>query len=309
MKIGNYKGIVVGKEVFVPVTGKEVEREITNLLQQKKSFVTKDGKSENGDTVNIDYKGLLNDVPFEGGTAEKYDLELGSHTFIPGFEEQLVGYTAGSDVDVNVSFPEEYHAPELAGKAVVFKCHIHEVKQKVNPEFNDEFAKEFGIETAEELKNELEKQMNAKKQEDLTNKYMDKLMRKIVSDSEIEIEESLMKTKIDEMYYYYESQIANYGMDMNTYLAMQQKTVESFRDDLASQALEACKFDAVVKEIRKLENIVASEEEINNELNMYKEYYQIPEEEFEKFKETRKEAIVNHLLMKKTADYLMEVNE
>ena len=144
MKIGNYKGLEIGKEEFVPVTGMEVEREITNLLRQKVAFNTKEGKSELGDTVNIDYKGLLDDVAFEGGTAEKYDLELGSHSFIPGFEDQLVGYEAGSDVDVNVTFPEEYHAPNLAGKAVVFKCHIHEVKQRVTPEFNDEFAKEFG---------------------------------------------------------------------------------------------------------------------------------------------------------------------
>ena len=189
MKIGNYKGLEIGKEEFVPVTGLEVEREITNLLRQQVSYATKEGKSEVGDTVNIDYKGLLDDVAFDGGTAEKYDLELGSHSFIPGFEEALVGYEAGSDVDVHVTFPEQYHAPNLAGKAVVFKCHIHEVKKKVNPEFNDEFAKGFGLESAEALKNELEKQMNDKKLEDLNNAYMDKLMRKIIEDSEVEVEE------------------------------------------------------------------------------------------------------------------------
>lgn len=308
MKIGKYKGLELGKEEFVPVTGLEVEREITNLLQSKQSYQTKAGKSELGDTVNIDYKGLLDDVAFEGGTAEKYDLELGSHTFIPGFEDQLVGYEAGSDVDVHVSFPEQYHAPNLAGKAVVFKCHIHEVKQKVNPEFNDAFAQEFGLPTKEALQQELEKQMNAKKQEDLNNKYMDKLMRAIIEDSEVEVAEEKMKAKVDEMYGYYESQIAGYGLDINTYLSMQNMTVESFRDELAKQAMEAAKFDVVIDEIRKLENILVSEKEIENEFSMYKEYYQIPEEEFANFKSTKKDAVENHLLMKKTAEYLMKEN-
>ncbi len=308
MKIGKYKGLTLGKEEFVPVTGLEVEREITNLLQSKQSYQTKAGKSELGDTVNIDYKGLLDDVAFEGGTAQKYDLELGSHSFIPGFEDQLVGYEAGADVDVHVSFPEQYHAANLAGKAVVFKCHIHEVKQKVNPEFNDEFAQEFGLPTKEALQAELEKQMNAKKQEDLNNQYMDKLMRAIVDDSEVEVLEDKMKAKVDEMYKYYESQIAQYGLDITTYLSMQNMTIEAFRDELAKQAMEAAKFDVVIDEIRKLENILVTEEEIEEEFAMYKDYYQISEEEFANFKATKKDAVENHLLMKKTAEYLMKEN-
>lgn len=308
MRIGKYKGLEIGKEEFVPVTGLEVEREITNLLQSKQSYQTKEGKSELGDTVNIDYKGLLDDVAFEGGTAEKYDLELGSHSFIPGFEDQLVGYEAGADVDVHVSFPEQYHAENLAGKAVVFKCHIHDVKQKVNPEFNDEFAQGFGLPTKEALKEELEKQMNAKKQEDLNNQYMDKLMRAVLDDSEVEVAEDKMKAKVDEMYNYYESQIAQYGLDINTYLSMQNMTIESFRDELAKQAMEAAKFDVVVDEIRKLENITVSEEDIEKEFAMYKEYYQIPEEEYNNFKATKKDAVENHLLMKKTAEFLMNEN-
>lgn len=308
MKIGKYKGLTLGKEEFVPVTGLEVEREITNLLQSKQSYQTKSGKSELGDTVNIDYKGLLDDVAFEGGTAEKYDLELGSHSFIPGFEDQLVGYEAGTDVDVHVSFPEQYHAPNLAGKAVVFKCHIHEVKQKVNPEFTDEFAQGFGLPTKEALQAELEKQMNAKKQEDLNNQYMDKLMRAIIDDSEVEVAEDKMKAKVDEMYKYYESQIAQYGLDITTYLSMQNMTIEAFRDELAKQAMEAAKFDVVIDEIRKLENILVTEEEIEDEFAMYKDYYQISEEEFANFKATKKDAVMNHLLMKKTAEYLMKEN-
>jgi trigger factor len=125
MNVSNYKNLNVGKKEFTPATEEEMNQELNNLLKSKITYNEKEGKSALGDTVNIDYKGLLDDVPFEGGTAEKYDLGLGSGSFIPGFEEQLVGYSKGDDVDVHVTFPEQYHAENLAGKAVVFKCHIH----------------------------------------------------------------------------------------------------------------------------------------------------------------------------------------
>ena len=150
--------------------------------------------------------------------------------------------------------------------------------------------------------------MNAKKQEDLNNQYMDKLMRAVLDDSEVEVAGDKMKAKVDEMYNYYESQIAQYGLDINTYLSMQNMTIESFRDELAKQAMEAAKFDVVVDEIRKLENITVSEEDIEKEFAMYKEYYQIPEEEYNNFKATKKEAVENHLLMKKTDEFLMSEN-
>ena len=308
MKISNYKGLEIGKKEFVGVTEAELEQELNNLVNSKTSFKTKEGKSALGDTVNIDYKGLLDDVPFEGGTAEKYDLTLGSNTFIPGFEDQLVGYEAGSDVDVNVTFPEEYHAKNLAGKAVVFKCHIHEVKEKVTPELNDELAKSFGLDTAEMLKKELERQMNAKKKNDQDNEYLSRLVKTIIDASEIEVTEELMKSRVDEMYNYYESQVAQYGMNMNSYLAMQNMSVEDFRNQLADQAMTSAQGDVLFDEIAKAENITVANEEVEHELNLYKDYYSIPEEQFEEFKKDKEEDIKSDILRRKTALFLIDNN-
>lgn len=308
MKISNYKGLEIGKKEFVGVTEAELEQELNNLVNSKTSFKTKEGKSALGDTVNIDYKGLLDDVPFEGGTAEKYDLTLGSNTFIPGFEDQLVGYEAGSDVDVNVTFPEEYHAENLAGKAVVFKCHIHEVKEKVTPLLNDELAKSFGLDTAEMLKKELERQMNAKKKNDQDNEYLSRLVKAIIDASEIEVTEELMKSRVDEMYNYYESQVAQYGMNMNSYLAMQNMSVEDFRNQLADQAMASAQGDVLFDEIAKAENITVANEEVEHELNLYKDYYSIPEEQFEEFKKDKEEDIKSDILRRKTALFLIDNN-
>ena len=163
MKIANYKGLNIGRVGYVPVTEEEVNKEIDALLQSKISTVEKEGKSSLGDIVTIDFEGFLDGVPFEGGKGEKYDLELGSNSFIPGFEDALVGYEKGANVDVNVTFPDEYHAKNLAGKPVVFKCFIHAVKEKKEAVLDDNLAKEFGIPTAQELLVELERQMNLKK--------------------------------------------------------------------------------------------------------------------------------------------------
>ena len=308
MKISDYKGLNVGKQEFTPASEEEITAELNNLLNSKVSYKTKEGKSALGDTVNIDYKGLLDDVAFEGGTAEKYDLGLGSGSFIPGFEEQLVGYEAGSDVDVHVTFPEQYHAENLAGKAVVFKCHIHEVKEKVTPEFNDEFAKGFGLDSAEALKTELARQMNAKKKNDLDNEYLGRLIKTIIDASEIEVTEEDMKARVDEIYSYYESQIAQYGMNMDSYLAMQNLTVEDFRNQLADQAMASAQGDVLFDEIAKMENITATDDEVSHELKMYQDYYQIPEEEFKQFVSEKKDDVKSDILRRKTAVFLVENN-
>ena len=308
MNVSNYKNLNVGKKEFTPATEEEMNQELNNLLKSKITYKEKEGKSALGDTVNIDYKGLLDDVPFEGGTAEKYDLGLGSGSFIPGFEEQLVGYSKGDDVDVHVTFPEQYHAENLAGKAVVFKCHIHEVKEKVTPELNDEFAKGFGLESLEQLKNELVRQMNAKKKNDLDNEYLGRLIKNIVDNSEIEVSDEVMKKSVDEIYAYYESQVAQYGLNMDSYLAMQQMSVEDFRNQLADQAMAQAQGDQLLQYVAENENITASDEEVERELSMYQNYYQIPDEEFKKFKDERLEDVKADILRRKTALFLIENN-
>ena len=284
MKLGTYKNLNLGKSEPTKVTKEEVDGELTKLLQSKVSYNTKNGKSQIGDTVNIDYEGFLDGVPFEGGKSEHYDLELGSHSFIPGFEEGLVGFEANSDVDVNVTFPSEYHAPNLAGKAVVFKCHIHEVKTRVEAKLNDDFAREYGLESADALVKELERQMNAKKQNDADNEYLGKLIKEIVDHSEVEIEPDMVEKRTDEIIKYLEQNIGQYGMDINTYLSMSGQTMETLKEQAKAQATSAVKSDLVIAEIAAIEGIVADDAEINATFEQYKNQYGLDNEEFEKFK-------------------------
>ncbi len=308
MKIANYKGLNIGRAGYVPVTKEEVDKEINALLQSKIFTVEKEGKSSLGNIVTIDFEGFLDGVPFEGGKGEKYDLELGSNSFIPGFEDALVGYEKGANVDVNVTFPEEYHEKSLAGKPVVFKCFIHAVKEKKEAVLDDNLAKEFGIPTAQELLVELERQMNLKKKNEADNEYLEKLVKKILVDSEVETPEDDVKARIDEMVGYYENNIAQYGMDFDSYLKMANKTLEQFRDELTDEAIESVKGDVLFNEIAKLENIAVSDEELDKEIQLYKNYYRMDDETFESFKKEKSNDVKNEILRRKTANILLDNN-
>ena len=308
MNIANYKGLNIGRVGYVPVTKEEVDKEINALLQSKISTVEKEGKSSLGNIVTIDFEGFLDGVPFEGGKGEKYDLELGSNSFIPGFEDALVGYEKGANVDVNVTFPEEYHAKNLAGKPVVFKCFIHAVKEKKEAVLDDNLAKEFGIPTAQELLVELERQMNLKKKNEADNEYLEKLVKKILADSDVETPEAEVKARIDEMVGYYENNIAQYGMDFDSYLKMANKTLEQFRDELTDEAIESVKGDVLFNEIAKLENVSVSSEELEKEIGLYKNYYRMDDETFESFKKEKSNDVKNEILRRKTANILLDNN-
>lgn len=308
MKLGTYKNLNLGKSEPTKVTKEEVDSELTKLLQSKVSYNTKNGKSQIGDTVNIDYEGFLDGIPFEGGKSEHYDLELGSHSFIPGFEEGLVGFEANSDVDVNVTFPSEYHAPNLAGKAVVFKCHIHEVKTRVEAKLDDDFAHEYGLESADALVKELERQMNAKKQNDADNEYLAKLIKEIVDHSEVEIEPDMVEKRTDEIIKYLEQNIGQYGMDINAYLSMSGQTMDALKEQAKAQATSAVKSDLVIAEIAAIEGIVADDDEINATFEQYKNQYGLDNEEFEKFKKANIENLAHDLVTRKVIDLLMKNN-
>lgn len=308
MKICNYKGHNIGRDQYERVTTLELEEELNKMLNEHISFEKKEDKASLGDVCNINYEGFLDGVPFEGGKASGYDLELGSNTFIPGFEDGLVGASTGDDIDVNVTFPAEYHAENLKGKPVVFKCHINEVKTKVTPELNDEFANKFGIPTLELLKQELEHQMNAKRQNESENKYLNKLINKLIEESEVEVSNELVEARINELVSYYEQNIAQYGMDLNSYLGMMNMTLEQFRDSIADNALISAKGDAILDEIAKIEELSVLEDEINNELNLYKNYYGWNDENVEKFKNEKYQELYTDLLRRKVAKLLIENN-
>lgn len=308
MKIGNYKGLNIGKKDIVKITEEELMVEIEKMLDAKISKEVKNGKSELGDIVTIDFEGFIDNVPFDGGKGENYDLELGSGSFIPGFEDQLVGYEKGADVEVNVKFPDDYHAEELKGKDSVFKCHIHEVSAKTKAEFNDKFAKEYNFNTKEELKAELERQMNLKRQNEVDNEYLEKLMQLVINDSIVELDENQVKKRIDDMVGYYEESIAQYGMDFNSYLEMQKMTLEQFRDEVAKDAVESVKSDMIFNEIAKLENINVTDDELNKELELYKNYYKMNDQMYQRFLNEEKENVKNEITRRKVSKILLEAN-
>ena len=310
MKIAQYKGLKIGKVEYEKVTPEEVEKEIANLLSSKISNKEKDGAAVLGDTVTIDFEGFLNDVPFEGGKGENYDLELGSNSFIPGFEDQLVGASKGDDVNVNVTFPEKYHAENLAGKPAIFKCHVHAVKEKVEPVLDDELAKGFGIPTAIELRVELERQMNAKKENEAQNEYLNKLVKQITDGTEFdELPEEKVKSRIDEMVNFYEQQIAGYGMDLNSFLSMSGQTLEQFRDQVTANAVESVKADVLFDEIANIENLKVTDEDVVKEMSLYKEYYQMDDAAFEKFVNEKKNDVATDMRRRNVSEFLLANND
>ena len=219
VKLGTYKGLEIGKKE-AKVTAKEVDEAIDSLRLQNASLVLKESESALGDTVVFDFVGTVDGVAFEGGSAQNYSLELGSNTFIPGFEDQLVGVKAGDHKDVNVTFPEQY-TPELAGKAAVFACDVHEVKEKKMPELNDEFVKELGIkdvETVEALKENKKAELLERKSRDLRLEYLRKLYDEIAKSATIEIPDEMVQDQAESNKKDMEQRMAQSGLTLEQYL-------------------------------------------------------------------------------------------
>ena len=237
-------------------------------------MVEVDRPAENGDTVLIDYEGWVGDEKFEGGTAERQPLKLGSGTFIPGFEEQLVGASKGEDRDVKVTFPEEYHAEELAGKEAVFKCKVHEIKEEELPEIDDDFVKDISdFDTLDEfkadLRSSLEKSAAAKAESQMKNSVIEKVFEA----NEIDIPDVMVESEIDSMMSEFDQQLRGQGMDLDTYFQYVGKTAEDFRKEVKEDAYKRVKTRMLISKIAEQENFEVSNDEINTELeNMAKQY-------------------------------------
>ena len=308
-KFCEYKNLKLGKDKPEVVTEEEVNNELKRLLEKNIKFVTKEDSSALHDVVNIDYEGFVDGVAFEGGKGEKYDLELGSNTFIPGFEDQLVGYKKGDKVDVKVTFPSDYHAEELKGKEAIFKCVINEVKQKEEPLLDDDFAKTFGIPTKEDLIAAL--RSNLEQRNDLASKndYIKKLCDYLAENSTIAIEEEELNARIDEIISYYENMIKQYGMSMNQYLSMTGTTKEDFRKSLANDASTSIKIDRVYEHVAQSENFEISKEEFNDYLDYLKNYYGASDEQFAEYQKQKEDEIKKEYLRQKISQFLYENND
>ena len=267
VKLGEYKGLEA-KMLDTEATDDDVAEELKNMQDRNSRLVTvEDRAAEMGDTAEIDFEGFVDGVAFEGGKSENYPLELGSGSFIPGFEEQVVGHKSEEEFDVNVTFPEEY-AEGLAGKDAVFKCKIHEIKSKELPELDDDFAKDVSeFDTLDELKADLKKQIGDRKTASANTDFENQLLEQVCDNMEVEIPECMFDQKCDEMIQDYAYRLQMQGIDLNTYLGYLGQTQEQFKAQFMDGAKQQVKTQIALDAIVEAEKLEATEDEINAEIN------------------------------------------
>jgi trigger factor len=307
VKLGEYKGIEVEK-FDTTVTDEDVDSEIKSLQERQAELVVKEeGKAELGDTVVMDFEGFVDDVAFEGGKADNYTLELGSGQFIPGFEEQLVGLGTGESKDVEVTFPEEYHAAELAGKPAVFKVTVHEIKAKELPELDDEFAKDVDdeVETLDALKEKLKSRLEHDKKHQEEHHIQDTVVEKATAASEIDVPEIMFDNEIDRMLQEFEQRLQMQGMNLELYFQFSGQDEQALRDQMKVEAEQRVRGSLTLEAIGKAENIDASEEEINAELEKMSTQYNMTVENI-RTALGNLDALKGDIIARKTVQFLVD---
>lgn len=272
-----YKGLDIHKEE-VNVTDEDVEEEVKRIQNRYADWVLREEEeaAQNGDQVVIDYAGTIDGVPFEGGSAENYPLELGSNTFIPGFEDQLVGVKTGDEKDVVVTFPEDYNAADLAGKEAVFKCTVHDIKYKELPEANDELIQKLkreGVETLEKFKETTKEDLTKRREEQAERAFEEALIAKVSEDAEVEIPEVMIENEINRLFRNFENQMSQSGFTAKQYYEATGQTEADLKNMLKPDAQHNVKTMLVLEAVVKQEGIEVTEEDINKEYeNMSKTY-------------------------------------
>jgi trigger factor len=283
VKLGQYKGL---EAVQLPTEAddEDVANELTNMLDRNSRLVTvEDRAAEMGDTAEIDFEGFVDGVAFDGGKGENYPLELGSGSFIPGFEEQVAGHKTEEEFDVNVTFPEEYQAENLAGKDAVFKVKIHEIKTKEVPALDDEFAKDVSeFDTLDELKADLKKQLSEKKAEEARRDLENQLLEQAIDGMEAEIPEVMFTKRADEMINDYTYRLQAQGIDLQTYLQYMGQDMDAFRATFKDGAEKQVKASLVLEAIVAAEKLEATEDEINAEIDKLAQQYGMEAEQIKK---------------------------
>ena len=282
-EVKDYKGIKVVKNVY-NVTETMVKGEIEALRKQNQRIVDVDREAKSGDTVNIDYEGFVDGKAFDGGKADGYDLNLGSNTFIPGFEDQLVGKKASDECEVNVTFPEEYHAQELKGKAAVFKVKVNAVKEIQLPELDDEFAKDVSeFDTLAELKTSIKKKLTEQKTKQSEAELENALVDKLVENTQVDIPPVMIDRKVDSMMAEFEQRLAGSGLNLNTYMQYMGTDLESFKQNYRPDAEKQVKTRRALEKVVELENIVVSDEDIDKEYQTIADAYNMKAEDVKRF--------------------------
>ncbi|WP_085509034.1 trigger factor [Thalassobacillus devorans] len=276
VELGEYKGLEV-EEMDTEVTDEDVDNELKTLQEKQAELVVKEqGEVEEGDTVVMDFEGFVDGEAFEGGQADNYSLEIGSGSFIPGFEEQLQGKKAGEEVDVVVTFPEEYHAEELAGKEATFKVKIHEVKGKELPELDDEFAKDVDeeVESLDELKKKTRERLEEQKKTDAENTKKDSLVQQASENASVEIPSAMVDTELDRMIQEFEQRLQMQGMTKDMYFQFTGSDEDGLREQMKEDAEKRVKTNLTLEAIANAENIEVTDEDVNSELETMASMYQ-----------------------------------
>ncbi|MBQ4634114.1 MAG: trigger factor [Bacilli bacterium] len=281
VKLGKYTELGV-KKTEVKVTKKEIEETIEEMRHRYAENILKDGAIENGNIAIIDFEGFKDGVAFEGGKGENYSLEIGSGTFIPGFEEQLIGLKAGEETDVNVTFPEEYHSEELKGQAVTFKVKVHEVKEVSVPELNDDFFEDLGMEgvnSKEALEAEIKENLKARKEAENENEYIDKLLEAAAKNVEVEIPEEMVDEEVRRMLRQYEENLKMQGLTLQQFYQFTNSNEQALKDQMHEEAHKRVLYRLMLEEIVKLEKLEVADEEASKEADMLAEKYHMSKED------------------------------
>ena len=306
--LGKYKGVQVTK-IDTTVTDEEVEAALEKEQQKNSRTVTvTDRPVANGDTAVIDFEGFVDGIAFEGGKGENHPLEIGSHSFIDTFEDQLVGKNAGDEVDVNVTFPEKYQAADLAGKPALFKVKIHEVKAKELPELNDEFAQDVSeFNTLEEYKEDLKKHLEVQKEDEAKRTKEDEAIQKIIDKSTMEIPEAMIKTQCENMVNEFAQRLAQSGLSMEQYMQFSGLTLDKLEEQVRPEAETRIKSSLVLEQIAKDENIEVSEEEIDAEIEKMAKAYGMEADKLKEYMgDAEKESMKRDISVTKAVDLVME---
>ena len=311
VELGKYTDYKLGKEK-VEVTDEEVDASIEALRKQNATIAPKDGQAEKGDTVVMDFEGFVEGVPFEGGKAENYELELGSGAFIPGFEDQLVGASAGIEVEVKVKFPENYGPDEISGKDATFKCTIHEVKQKVLPALDEEFIKDLNIpevKTIDELKANRKEALQKQKEDASRQAYLNKLVDEIKKVSKFDIADEIIAEEKENRKKDMENRLKQSGIDLEQYLVLTKTSQEDFDKQMSEEARKGLESFLVMDNVGIKENLSVSDEELDAELTKMGEQYKMSLEQIKQALGQQLPNFRHNMLMQKIEKFLYENNK
>jgi len=310
VNIKKYKGLNIKPEK-VKVTKEEIEHELSHVLEKYTELVTKDGKVESGDIAIIDFEGFKDGEAFEGGKGENYSLEIGSNTFIPGFEDQVIGMKPGEEKDINLTFPEDYGVDDLKGAPVVFKVKVNEVKQKQARELDEDFFEDLGLEgvdTKEKLEKEIENSIKAQKEMDSENKYVDNILETVGKNVEVDIPEQMVAEEVDRLMHRFEEQMKMQGISLDVYYQFTKSTEADLRNQLEKEGYQNVLYRLMLEEIMTLEKIEVTMKEAEQEADKLAEKYNMKKEEFlAQFGGI--DMIKYDLEMRKTIETLKELNK